>query len=124
MNSTTAPKMPRIAAAKRRGLDILCQHGVDDPIVDWTDAEWCEQVGVTQKQLDGYRAYRRYTEANPLVLNPSFNDLPVHLACRSVFVTEDTAMENAYSRQRQTEAAAEGRTVWAGRSVGWVAPVA
>ena len=132
----TTPTMPRIAKQKLHSLGLIHQHGIDNPICGRSDEEMCEAVGLNQKQLDGYRTYIRYIDANPMFSNPSHRDLPLHLQRGAtgnggwewsvgMFITCDTAEDLYHTRKHQEVAAAEGRTVWAGhRNGGWVAPVA
>ena len=136
-NMETTPTMPRIAKQKIQTLGLIHQHGIDNPICERSDEELCKDIGLNQKQLDGYRTYVRYIDANPMFSNPSHRDLPLHLQRGAtgnggwewsvgIFVTCDTEQDLYYSRKAATEAAAEGRTVWAGfksrGGAGWVAP--
>ena len=134
---TTTPTMPRIAKQKINSMSLWFQHGISNPLIPETDAQVCERFSISQKQLDGYRAYVEYINENPMVLNPSHHDLPLHRQRGAtgnggwqwsvgIFITCDTEQDLYYSQRAETEAAAQGRTVWAGfknrGGAGWVAP--
>lgn len=120
MNNDTTfarPTEPRIRKQYVHLLDQFIAHGWDTAkIVGSFRGDY-----ITADKVDRRRAFLNWDIDNPVVTGPSFEDLPLHRRPAPIVNTVDNVEDRERSRQIEAGAALDGRTVWAGFGLGWVA---
>jgi len=137
-NTTTAnlvgipePKFPHMARHKahwvRQSRSLVGNAYVAEAMGhEYTIETLATNCETTVAKAEAVFLWDDWNDANPIVLNPSFDDLPRHRVLGPLIVHEDDAMLDAFSYEAERVAKREGRTVWAGFQNGydgWVAPV-
>lgn len=123
------PKFPRIAEHKAHWVRQARKIARHEDGREYTIEDVARTCDTTVAKATALLMWDAWNEVNPIALNPSCGDLPLHKRPRryinGIYISVDDAEDLYYSERAEQEARAEGRTVWVGyANGGYVAPEA